>query len=462
MIITMLTTYKLCVSGDKCPALPKLPTISNTWDNPPGNYLSRLIVSHVALAMGLGQWVIWSPLASAKKCEKLLLGLGLFSCLCLSFVGAICDDDANPQCMGNNTLHSVSAIVFFVLYNINMCVLSCHKKNPSTSNCHRYIMFLLTLLSTLFKIRYVLPMVSTFSVGDQTPVAIFEWCDTFTIITWTVYYICKNRKDFYLQLRVEDSEASSTDTLAIRFPLYNIAWAILFLSFSTLISCFYFLDHAGRIPKGSWPYISDMFVYTPGNWISRWSLVIGSTMSGFTQVCLYYLDGKTSISDKALTALSIISLLGLSGVGCINEKENHTLHIISAAVFFVGYNLYMFLRTLRQSVALEINRWNTFTGFIALLSCVLTFLRFTTSGNVFMNNHFGGVEHVSSFIGPVLEWCDTILIISYLACSIFAYGKSKTQAYGLAIVSKETDGGDDYRSVPLTKAINSINYSEMI
>jgi hypothetical membrane protein len=456
----MLATYHFCVHQQQCPVLPKLPTISNTFDNAPGNYLSRFVISHVALAMALIQWVIWNPL-STQKCQKLTLGLGIFACVCFSFVGAICDDNTNPQCMGNNKIHSISAVTFFVLYNINMIILSCHKKKSMTSRCHHNAMLLLTIISTLTKVRFILPSVvphgSIFAtnVGDQTPLAVFEWTDTFTIIGWTVFYITKNRSNFYLQLRVEDSTTTTTDKLAVRFSLNNIAWAVLLLSTFTFTSCYYFLNKAGRIPKGSWPYISDMFVHPPGNWISRWTLVFGSTLSGFTQVCLYYLDGKTTMGDKMLTIVSLISVLGLSGVGCINEKENHTLHIICAGTFFIGYDLFMILRTLRQTIS----KWNIFTACLGMMSCVLTWLRFSTSGHQFLINHVSTSERVGAFLGPVLEWCDAILIINYLAFSIFAHGKTNVQNYGLVIVSDETGDVEDVLAVPLTK---SVNYSQLI
>ena len=270
---TMLTTYHLCVHANQCPALPKLPTISNTWDNAPGNYLSRFVISHVALAMVLAQWVIWTPLAKVKKCEKLCLGLGVFAVFCLSVVGAICDDNTNPQCMGNNMIHSISAVTFFVLYNINMCLLSCKKKKKSTSHCHRNILIVLTLISFVTKARFLLPYLNTsYAIGDQTPLALFEWTDTFTIIGWTVFYICKNRTNFSLRLRIEDTNdndednenematTETTETTAMRFSLYNITWTVLAMTTLTLCVCFYFLDKAGSIPKGSWPYISDMFV----------------------------------------------------------------------------------------------------------------------------------------------------------------------------------------------------------
>ena len=58
---TMFTTYYFCVHNSECPALPKLPTISNTWEDPPGNFLSRVVVSIVALLMALLQPTLFLP-----------------------------------------------------------------------------------------------------------------------------------------------------------------------------------------------------------------------------------------------------------------------------------------------------------------------------------------------------------------------------------------------------------------
>jgi hypothetical protein len=46
--LLILTTWALCayVEGT-CPALPRLPTISDTWVPAPGNYLSRWVTAIV-------------------------------------------------------------------------------------------------------------------------------------------------------------------------------------------------------------------------------------------------------------------------------------------------------------------------------------------------------------------------------------------------------------------------------
>ena len=190
MVLTMLTTYSFCVHQQQCPALPHLPTISNTWDNIPGNFLSRFVVNHVALAMALLQWTIFTPRLRTKKCAKFSLGAGVLACFFLSIVGAICDSSNGAECEGEGVVHSVSAVLFFTLYNINMILVSCDKKKRTTSTCHHNLMRLLTVFSTILKTRFVLPLLTSFpgfAIGDQTYLALFEWTDTFCIIGWSYY-----------------------------------------------------------------------------------------------------------------------------------------------------------------------------------------------------------------------------------------------------------------------------------
>ena len=51
---------------------------------------------------------------SSKCCcccsNELMFAVGLFSAFCLSWVGAICDDDDGAMCQGNNSIHSMFAV----------------------------------------------------------------------------------------------------------------------------------------------------------------------------------------------------------------------------------------------------------------------------------------------------------------------------------------------------------------
>ena len=113
MIGTIVFSYLTCVAQGECPAPPQLPTISNTWTHPPGSFLSRFVVSAGSLCLGLLQFCLWLPLKQTPK-TRLYLGLAVLSTMGLSGVGAVCDDD-NPQCRGNNTVHTYCAMTFFAL-----------------------------------------------------------------------------------------------------------------------------------------------------------------------------------------------------------------------------------------------------------------------------------------------------------------------------------------------------------
>ena len=477
MIACMFFTYYTCVHQQECPALPKLPTISNTFDNPPGNFVSRFVISHVALAMSLCQWAIWTPLASTNKYEKLFLNIGLLSIFCFSIVGAICDDDTNPQCRGNNTFHSVSAVTFFVLYNMNMVIITCSKKkkNKSARCCSSDVLLVvLSVLSMASKVRWFLPssVLALGGLGDQTPLAIIEWSDVFLIIGWTILYCGKHARNYELHYRTEDSTLTTTtgEVTVIRFNVRTITLAVTVLSVGTLVMCYYYIKKQGRVPAGSWPMISDMFVYPPGNWISRWTLVFGSTLTIFAHVCLYHLDGRTTIGDKALTVLSVIACLGLSVVGCVNEKENNTIHLIGAGIFFCGYDLFMVLRSLRHVVTAQarstFHRYNALQIFLAILSCVCSVLRFTEFGQSLVlgvGSSMGNVGNMGKVIVPVIEWIDTVTILSYMTSAVLSHGKKNTEGIGLAIVqttAEEEEEDDNEKSLPLTSS--SLHYNLLI
>ena len=56
-VLTLLFTYTTCVLQSQCPALPQLPTVSDTWTHPPGNFVSR----EVTLSLGLSLSLSLSP-----------------------------------------------------------------------------------------------------------------------------------------------------------------------------------------------------------------------------------------------------------------------------------------------------------------------------------------------------------------------------------------------------------------
>ena len=561
----MFVSYFTCVHNGHCPALPHLPTISDTWTWPPGNYVSRWVVSQVALAMALAQFVIFVPQASAQPTlEKVHLAAGLFAIFCFSWVGAICDNAGDPQCRGNDAIHSGFAITFFIGYNFNMFTTSWQLKlgprkgdvvdgstsqSEGRSGCRgccpnllrrlvpspSTMLVALAMLSTVAKLRYV-PQVADWmrqqwattssssssggggggggdslgegvgGVNDQTPLAIVEWTDVFGIILWTVIYVVSKRGTFQIQIRDDGNSSSSssttpttatattttttattnTDTTIARFSAKSLAVLVVVLFYTTLLVCLAFAFAQKRVPAGSWPMISDTFVYPPGNWISRWSLNFAGTVAMAGQLVLYWLDGKTDNVAKAYTALSIVSLVGLQIVGCVDEDENYPIHIAAAVVFFGGYDVFMVVRSSRMTAA----RWWGGKGAgrkqstpslknpssfgpgpcvrhvemaLAITSCVLTIIRFwpfptsspaiaaTAAMTSTMNattaaataaaaatDSVGGVgEPIIDLVVAICEWLDAVSLVSYTTLALLAYGKQLTPI-GVVIVGPAT------------------------
>ena len=109
-------------------------------------------------------------------------------------------------------------------------------------------------------------------------------------------------------------------------------------------------------PLPAWPMISDLWTFVPNNWISRWTIVQGVSALLWVQLMAQAAccgattaDGGAvawASRDALALALQTLAVLGLAGVGCVNEDENHALHCLFAYVFFGGYALYMVLAAL--------------------------------------------------------------------------------------------------------------------
>ena len=137
----------------------------------------------------------------------------------LSVVGAVCDDDIDPQCRGDNLLHSCCAITFFVLYNINMIILTAKGSGLSASSRGR--LAVAAALSVVGKLRW-LPATGLFStdavlpnrLGDLTPVAIVEWADVFLICGWTVHFVWSSRFSYEVCLYADGAGVPARPRLA--------------------------------------------------------------------------------------------------------------------------------------------------------------------------------------------------------------------------------------------------------
>ena len=154
-------------------------------DDPPGNFLSRFVIGNVCFCFGMLQFILWRPERPNFKHASLFMALGIFSTFCLSVVGAICDSASDKECRGNNTIHSTAAVTFFVLYNMNMVLLTSKGgrwKAPS--------LLLPVLLSAICKARWLFSSSEALAPQDLTFLAIIEWSDVPYCLPVSLPLIC--------------------------------------------------------------------------------------------------------------------------------------------------------------------------------------------------------------------------------------------------------------------------------
>ena len=167
----LATTYILYVYVEKLgPAF--LPMLSDTFVPAPGNYISRVVLSGAALIIGcIGAAPYYTKRQSILPIgRKALLSMSTVASVCLGVVGAVCEDDNTPSCMGNDKVHSSSAIVFFVLYDVYMIALSFKKPILTDATfTQRYIIFFSLFLSLMSKLRWIPPSAYSWLLAPADP-----------------------------------------------------------------------------------------------------------------------------------------------------------------------------------------------------------------------------------------------------------------------------------------------------
>lgn len=93
---------------------------------------------------------------------------------------------------------------------------------------------------------------------------------------------------------------------------------------STIFVCYGIAVYLGHVPV--WlPMISDCAVLPPEKYLFRLGMVTGAIYLGIDSELLYRADKSFTRSRLGLV-LGIISAVGLSVVGVVNEKENNGIH----------------------------------------------------------------------------------------------------------------------------------------
>jgi len=430
---TILTTYALFVEEGKKPIF--LPTISNTWEAPPGNYISRFFAGYACdmlyMAAIFIYWARVTVLAQSPEpgfivSEGVLLVISLVAIFCLSWVPPVCDTK-NPDCRGGPEIHVFCAVTFFVLFDMFGIITSAQTPH-SRGIFARRVDVLLVGISIISKVRFI-PGIE--KVLDETPLAVFEWSNVGAICGWVVHYVFTFAPSVNLSFvkwqgdninntpHDDDDNGDIGPHISARYLRSISLGACVMTLLSTLIATAVF----GELPSGHLPFISDLWVYVPGDWISRWGTIQGCTCAIVSQIFLYLArtdDGSETGVEEAMSQgsiamvsrgqdeedvkelmasrrveaavagatayerekyeyplliLSVVAFLGLSVVGCVDEKANITVHSIAAGVFFGGFDIYMFLRMILNAFPIGYKR----QGWVVFVLSVLSKQRFLIS-----------------------------------------------------------------------------------
>jgi len=422
-------SYTSCVNQHHCQKF--LPSISATWVYPPENYVSRWVVGIMSMLMGLVQYAIFrfDQTGLTPTWNKAILVMGLTACVGLSWVGSICCS-TGATCRGNGSLHGISAAIFFIFYNLDMIILTIKKPDPVA----RRFEAVMVAGSVLSKLRFSTTVTDAIDaqVGgnpwNEWIGGLVEWADVLLVALWTASYVTPRGKDYRLGIVNRNTDSTDTpatlDFFSMAFTqILSVTW---FLGALIIPAIFY--KAQGRWPKGGIPYISDTWVYPPGNWISRWADVSGAALAAATHVCAYYLEkdsgdqGKT-VQGPLLTILAVVALFGGSVVGCVDESENGTIHGIAATTFFAGYDVFM------VCIAYQLCK-NSKDCVKSTIACIASLISIATK--VRFLSDAAGLVSIYPYIAQALEWTDAAVIIVFLVTYIAAFG-DRTKNIGVAL-----------------------------
>eukprot|EP00936_MAST-01D_sp_MAST-1D-sp1_P002621 g2621.t1 len=468
MTITYTLYYKHGGSG--------LPTISNTFVDPPGNYFSRigvgasaaflyicmLIVSYVSVSPSRNSESTLSPFPLSNK---MVAATGLFGVFCLSWVGAICDS-SKPSCGGNNAIHTTFAIIFFVLLDFVAIYITCvSPRRPPALCC------VALLLSIASKARFA-PLFGAPSVTEILGMpyadgAVFELTDVFSVMAWMCWYLLPipqtkamsvgiMRDDPILSpqhdlVLTEDTRRHELGARIVHARVSATTWSSATASLVALVpvACVVVAELTGhKPPPGQLPFISDCMDFIPTNWISRWGLVFGGMMGLVHVVVTAQLTGLlahsphsdyggrqmqwiTRLASSASTLCGIAGVLALAAVGCVNKAEDAELHSFSGTVLALASNIYVLAQLL---LSLRSRRDTGCALLVLAAACTLCKLRwlqpmfaealnhddvdaFRVIKFLPLQMHSGAVQVVALFssvaTSAALQWADSAVVLLF-------------------------------------------------
>ena len=134
-----------------------LPMLSDTFVPIPGNYISRVALSLCGLAVGaLGLLPFFDP-QQPEECLPRWVLLAMSTCagVLLGVVGAVCEFDDVPTCMGSAVVHDISATSMFLLYDVYAVVVSLRHSRRLASRGARFGLWAALIVQLVCKLRFL-------------------------------------------------------------------------------------------------------------------------------------------------------------------------------------------------------------------------------------------------------------------------------------------------------------------
>ncbi len=366
MLATICTTYQICVHSNHCP--PFLPMISDTWVYAPGTYVSRIFVSIGALGLAAVYVFFYffheHKFPTHPRLARASLVASLVAAYAMGVVGSVCESPGVKSCEGNRDIHVASAVIFFA-WSTAYAVFAAIVDGERRFSLSGLLKLVCAAVSVLAKARFFPSVASRLGAVETFPLlAIFEWSDTFALMIFFAIFASEHTQDLALayvraapksapgrattkEVPAALSASTAPFTELSSFSARELMYITLVMNFACVGLTFVLSTLDGTIhPRDSWPALSDMWISTPSNMISRYMVCLGSLICFLTQIGHFFhtnpLRGATR-ANLALHCLSWIGLAGLMIVGACNEDENPRFHQVGAAIFFSCHCLYFVL-----------------------------------------------------------------------------------------------------------------------
>ena len=186
----------------------------------------------------------------------------------------------------------------------------------------------------------------------------------------------------------------------------------------------------------------------PGNWISRWGIVLGSTLLYVHELNVYFMStmGSSSVTMKIASALlallGVLGAFGLSVAGCVDMKEDNAIHEVASLVFFVCYDAYMVLFAVKSLFSPTDRCRRLGWALVCLTASIGTKLRFVQVEEWAEQHAPDCLKHcLQERSGPewfaIYEWVNLATVLLFINLTvIFASLRGSGTKVGVAVLLK--------------------------